>query len=257
MFTDAIKSLKDGLMQLISGKGGKGGARDVSDTVIRSVTSKFVKSIVGSMIKKFGPIEESSASIVGTVAVIIGMVLRQVTHLTPFYDNFITDTAQEVSDVLCDLAGKGKDTPEKIAERKKLMASIARLLINAQIRYARDIDVEDFFVEFNDLMAQMDEKGQAAFVEMISKFNQKQLADFMRMTTETKHAFFGNFFKKEVKPTDKKGLREWLRDIKKTTTSVLETIGEGLKKFDDQFKPNTPAVELGGQLKGWLDNLGK
>lgn len=257
MLADAINGLKTGLMSMFKSKA-DGGKHDELDTVVRGLVSKLVKSVIAGVSHKFHGIEENTASVVGTAAVITGWVLRKVTNLGPVGDNLVTDIAQEISDVINEVAKNPKDDPAKVAEKKKLMTNIAKLLINAQIRYARQLSVEDFFFEFNDLMSRMDEKGQAAFVEMVSKFNVKQMYEFITMPTETKEAFFGSFFVKDAKPSqDKKGIKEIFNEAKRITGSVVETIGEGLKKFDDQFKPGGQGEALTQSVTNWLNKLGK
>lgn len=255
MLSELIKNLKAGLGAAFKGKG----KNDELDTVVRGLVSKFVKSFAKKMRERFD-VDESSASMVGTASIIVGWVLRKVTNLGTFADNVITDIAQEIADQFSEISKKTGDTPEKTIDKKRLMANIAKLIINAQVRYGAGFDVEEFFIEFNDLMSRMDEKGQAAFVEMLSKFNPKQMSEFMKMSQETKEIFLGHFFTKEAKPEiNKKDLREWFSEVKKIVFSgvetVIATLGMVDKKLNEKFAPGTELYNFAQRLESFSKKI--
>lgn len=256
MFNSLLSNLKAGLKTAFKG------GNDTLDTATRNMISKFTKGVANVVIKRFPKLEKSTAQMAGTSAILLGWLIRQGTRLGPFGDNFVTDVAQEIADRLDDITEKDpKATPEQLADKKKLMANIAKLLINAQIRFASHIDVEAFFAEFNILMSQMNEKNQMAFVEMLSKFNAREMVSFMTLTTEEKKKFFSPFLSKDDPSTDvdPKSLADLIRSTKETMSSAFDEIAEVAttvaKKIDDQFVPGSTLSNQAKRFKRWANNI--
>lgn len=231
-----FKKLKDFASTINS----KTSSHDERDTATRGLVSVVVKGAAKMLHKKYlSGMSKDTATVVAGLAVSAGYVFRKITNLGSFSDGVITDFAQEVADVVLDDSKEdlnGKSAKE-VQDMRVRLIFIAKIFLNAG-RIMDSGKTEKFFKDFNDLLAGLNETKQAQFVEALSKFDKKQLIDFMELSAEQKKRFFPHIFTNAPEPPKQQGFVE----------KSLEKLAEKTKFF---------FVELKKEINEYNDLLGK
>lgn len=209
---------------------------DAIDTGVRKAISEITEEIIQSIPKEyFRDMSKGSATILSWSAVFAGYLMRKLTNFGPFGDNIITDFSQEIADkIMEEYRNKGaqdktKSSPADAAQRKIRMVYVAKIFINAGRIMSID-EVNKFFNEFNEMMEGMPEVNQDEFLETLSKFDERQVIDFMKCSKEQKQKFFSFLFTKVPEPKKKdelshfEELKKWFKKAKEEIDSVLDKI---------------------------------